>query len=176
MHKMKSKLSVLVDIYRKHLGKRKRMIFVSIILAYPVWMLLLCYVMIVWPGYPIWAPLYRHTEPDMTMKEVHSIWAWNCWLQLIFLTGHPDISDAYAELIGAYRYLGRPDLIMVAKIFGSILVGWGFSSRVFVSLVFPYLLFEPYIPIRYVIKRIMRLALITIYVFVFSLTIFTVFF
>ena len=78
MNKMKSKLSVLVDIYRKHLGKRKRMISVSIILAYPVRMLLLSYVMIVWLGYPIWAPLYRHTKPDMTMKEVHSILAWNC--------------------------------------------------------------------------------------------------
>jgi hypothetical protein len=54
------------------------MISVSIILAYPVRMLLLSYVMIVWLGYPIWAPLYRYTEPDMTMKEVHSILAWNC--------------------------------------------------------------------------------------------------
>ncbi len=165
---MKSKILVFIDRFRNYLGKRKRFVLTSVILAYPIWMLLLSYVMIIWPGYPIWALLYRYTEPETTMQEEFSIGAWNCWLQLFFLTGHPEIYEARAELIEAYRHLGKPGLVTMASIFGSILVGWGFSSRIYVMLVFPYLLFEPYIQIRYRDKLIIRFALIMIYLFVFT--------
>ena len=171
---MKLKIMIFIDRFRKDLGKRKRLVLVSIILAYPIWMLLLSYIMIVWPGYPFWALLYRYTEPDTTMQEEFSIWAWNCWLQLFFLTGHPEIHEAREELIGAYRLLGKPGLVMMARIFGNMLIGWGFSSRVYVLLLFPYLLFEPYIPIRYRVKQIIKFALIMFYLFVFSFIAFTV--
>ncbi len=154
--------------FRKYLGKRWRLVLVSVILAYPIWMWLLLHV------YPIHAPLYREIEPDMTTQEEVSRWAWNSWVAMFFLTGHPEIPEAHAELIGAYRQLGRPDLVLMARMFGSILVGWGFSSRVYVLLVFPYLLLEPHMPIRFGVKRIIKFALIMFYLFIFTLTVFTV--
>lgn len=162
LHARKLLVETIIKLMRD-LSKRKGFLLASLILLYPVWVYPLLRV------FPVHAPLLRDIRPEMTLQEEYLTTAWNCLVDLFFLQAHPEIVEGYRECITYYRMAGRPDLSIRVRIVGSVLIGWGFSSKTYALTLFPYLLFFPYLPIHHKIKQLLKVALIILCLYVFML-------